>query len=166
MSQRELARISGVTNGTISMIEQNKISPSVASLKKILGAIGLSLGQFFSDDWQPETNAFFRADDLKELADGATVSLRQVGHSVLNRKMQVLHERYAAGGDTGDSMLAHDGEEAGVIVRGQVEITVGNNVETLGPGDAYYFDSRMPHRFRNVSDEECEIVSVCTPPTF
>jgi mannose-6-phosphate isomerase-like protein (cupin superfamily) len=36
----------------------------------------------------------------------------------------------------------------------------------LEPGDAYYFDSRLPHRFRNVGEEECEVVSACTPPSF
>ena len=36
----------------------------------------------------------------------------------------------------------------------------------LGAGDGYYFDSTLPHRFRNLGEEECEIVSVCTPPTF
>ncbi len=34
LSQRELARRSGVTNATISLIEQNRVSPSVSSLKK------------------------------------------------------------------------------------------------------------------------------------
>src|SRR5690606_15250569 len=36
LSQRELARRVGVTNSTISLIEQNKVSPSVSSLKKVL----------------------------------------------------------------------------------------------------------------------------------
>jgi len=36
----------------------------------------------------------------------------------------------------------------------------------LEAGDAYYFDSRQPHRFRNVHDQECELISVCTPPSF
>ncbi|MCP9232819.1 cupin domain-containing protein [Mesorhizobium sp. LMG 17147] len=36
----------------------------------------------------------------------------------------------------------------------------------LHPGDGYYFDSRVPHRFRNVHDGESEIVSAITPPTY
>ena len=36
LSQRELAKRAGVTNGTISLIEQNRVSPSVSSLKKCL----------------------------------------------------------------------------------------------------------------------------------
>ena len=43
LSQRELAKRAGVTNGTISLIEQNRVSPSVSSLRKVLAGIPLSL---------------------------------------------------------------------------------------------------------------------------
>ena len=165
MSQRKLARMAGITNGAISMIEQNRVSPSIASLKKILEVFGLSLADFFAADFKPDTQCFFRAKEMTRIADGP-VALRQVGGSSSRRKLQVLHETYAIGGDTGPTMLSHEGEEAGVIVRGQVEITVAGQCETLGAGDGYYFNSRLPHRFRNLGEEECEIVSACTPPTF
>lgn len=90
----------------------------------------------------------------------------KVAGGFVNRKLQVLHETYAPGGDTVPEMMTHDGEEAGVIVRGKIELTVGGQCEVLGAGDAYYFNSRLPLRFRNIHKEECEIVSTCTPPTF
>ena len=31
-------------------------------------------------------------------------------------------------------------------------------------GDAYLFDSRIPHRYRNIGTERCSVVSACTPP--
>ena len=68
--------------------------------------------------------------------------------------------------DTGPDMLQHDGQEGGVVIRGHVELTVGTESRVLGPGDAYYFDSQQPHRFRNVGDEICEVVSASSPPTF
>ncbi len=165
LSQREVARMTQITNGAISMIEQNRVSPSVASLKKILTAFGLSLAEFFADDFELKAQVFYRAADMTRIAEGLVV-LRQVGTNISQRKLQVLHETYAAGGDTGAAMLSHEGEEAGVVVRGQIEITVGGQREVLGPGDSYYFSSRLPHRFRNLGLEECEIVSACTPPTF
>ena len=70
------------------------------------------------------------------------------------------------GTDTGDTMLSHDGEEGGVIVQGRVEITVGELVRVLGPGESYYFESRKPHRFRNVGKGNAILVSASTPPTF
>ena len=53
LSQRELARRAGVTNGLISLIEQNRVSPSVSSLKKVLDGVPMSLAEFFTLDLRP-----------------------------------------------------------------------------------------------------------------
>jgi transcriptional regulator with XRE-family HTH domain len=164
-SQRGLAQQAGVTNGSISMIEQNRVSPSVASLKKILHVFGMSLGEFFAGEFLDTPKVFYRAHEMKRIAEDRVV-LMQVGDGIRNRLLQVLHEIYSPGGDTGSEMLTHTGEESGVIVRGEIEVTVGEQCEVLVVGDSYYFSSRIPHRFRNQSKEVCEIVSVCTPPTF
>ena len=78
----------------------------------------------------------------------------------------MLHERYEPDAATGEDMLSHRGEEGGVVVRGKVELTVGGQTRVLEAGDAYYFSSATPHRFRNVGHEVCEIISASTPPTF
>ena len=164
ISQRELARRAGVTNGTISLIEQNKSSPSVASLRKVLQGIPMSLAEFFSGDDLPlPSQQFFQAKELVEIGRGG-VSLRQVGGDLSQHKLQILHERYAPGADTGKTLLQHESEEGGIVIQGRVEITVDGQRHVLGPGDAYLFDSRLPHRFRNVGAEECVIISACTPP--
>ena len=82
------------------------------------------------------------------------------------KAIQLMHEHYQPGADTGAQMLSHEAEEGGVIIRGRLEVTVGDQIRVLGPGDAYYFDSRTPHRFRNVGAEECEVVTANSPPSF
>jgi mannose-6-phosphate isomerase-like protein (cupin superfamily) len=165
LSQRELAKRAGVTNGLISLIEQNRVSPSVSSLKKVLDGIPMSLAEFFTLDLSASPQVFFKGDELTDLGD-RSVSLRLVAARRPNRAMSVMHERYAPGADTGADMLRHQGEEGGVVVRGRVELTVGGESRVLGPGDAYYFSSAIPHRFRNTGQEPCEIISASTPPTF
>jgi len=165
LSQRELAKRTGVTNGMISLIEQNRVSPSVSSLKKILDGIPLSLADFFTRDFSEEQQFVFRHDELPDLG-GPGISYRLVGRDTRGRAMSILHETYAPGADTGKEMLAHEGEEGGVVVAGTIELTVGVTVHTLGPGDAYYFPSNLPHRFRNTGDEECVLISANAPPTF
>ncbi len=123
------------------------------------------MAEFFADEFEAPERLFYRANQMPQITEGL-VTIRQLGRSMSNRKLQVLHETYQANGDTGLSMLSHEGEEAGVVVSGNIEITVGSQTEVLGPGDGYYFSSRLPHRFRNSGPEACEIVSVCTPPTF
>jgi len=70
------------------------------------------------------------------------------------------------GSDTGESMLEHEGEEGGVVIQGQIELTVGEQVRVLGPGEGYYFESRIPHRFRNVGEIDAILVSANTPASF
>lgn len=165
LSQRALATRAGVTNGMISLVEKNRTSPSVATLKKILDVFPVSLAEFFSTGEPERPGVFFRAGELVEIAGGA-ISYRQVGRDLSGKALQLLHERLEPGADTGGAMLRHEGEEGGVVVRGEVELTVGDATRVLGPGDAYAFPSRIPHRFRNVGRETCELVSACTPPSF
>ncbi len=166
VSQRELARRSGVTNGMISLIEQNKTSPSVALLKKVLSGFPMSLAEFFSGVEEAEsTPVFFAAHQLKVMDNGA-IRFRQLGDQLRGRSMQIMNESYPPGADTGETMLSHESEEGGFVIRGQIEVTVGHQCTLLGPGDGYYFDSRLPHRFRNIGSETCELISACSPPSF
>ncbi len=89
-----------------------------------------------------------------------------VGQRRPQRQMCILREVMPPGTDTGESMLAHEGEEGGVIVQGTIEVTVGDRVRVLGPGEAYYFESRIPHRFHNIGDQDAILVSANTPATF
>ena len=167
LSQRELAKRVGVTNSTISLIEQNKVSPSVSSLKKVLDGIPISLADFFTLDMDiglPDS-PFYSAAELPDVGSNG-IHYFLVGQHRPQRQMCILREVMPPGSDTGETMLSHDGEEGGVIVQGQVEITVGDQVRVLGPGEAYYFESRQPHRFRNVGRDEAILVSANTPPSF
>jgi transcriptional regulator with XRE-family HTH domain len=165
LSQRELAKRAGVTNGLISLIEQNRVSPSVSSLKKVLDGIPMALADFFTLDLGGKPQVFFPREELANIGT-ASLELRLVGGRLAQRSMSILHEHYAANADTGEEMLTHAGEEGGVVVKGKIELTVGGESRVLGAGDAYYFKSSVPHRFRNIGREECEIVSASSPPSF
>jgi len=165
LSQRRLAAISGVSNATISLIEHGRTDPSMGLLKRVLDAMGMSFSEFFSADERGAEKYFFSSDDLSEISSGP-ISYLQVGSDLSDRQLQILYERYQPGADTGQSMLSHNAEEGAIILRGRLEVTVGDQAATLSAGDAYLFNSRTPHRFRNTGSEECVLVSACTPPSF
>ncbi|MBA3930193.1 MAG: cupin domain-containing protein [Xanthomonas sp.] len=167
LSQRELAKRVGVTNSTISLIEQNKVSPSVSSLKKVLDGIPISLADFFTLELEKglPDSPFYVADELPDVGSNG-IHYFLVGQHRPQRQMCILREVMPPGSDTGDSMLAHDGEEGGVVIAGEIEVTVGDQVRVLRAGEGYYFESRVPHRFRNVGEVDAVIVSANTPATF
>jgi len=166
LTQRELARRAGVTNGAISLIEQNRVSPSISSLKKILDGIPLSLADFFTLNFSPSDSVFFTAGELTEIAFGERISYRMVGSRAKDRAIQMLHETYQPGADTGTEMLRHQGAECGIITSGCLTVTAGAQEKTLYTGDAYYFRSDIPHRFRNPGDTPCTLISANAPPSF
>lgn len=165
LSQRQLARESGVANATISQIEAGKINPTVSLLKKVLDGFPISLGAFFSNEFEEQGQVFFRAEQLTKIADGG-ISYRQVGGNLADRAIQLLRECYQPGSGTGRHALTHEGEECGIVLSGRLEVTVGDERQILQAGDAYYFKSNQPHQFRNNGSEPCELISACTPPTF
>ena len=165
LSQRQLAQRAGVTNSTISLIEANRTNPSVGALKRILEAVPIGLAEFFALNPERTQSPFHPAAELVEIGKGA-ISYRQVGGNLTGRQLQILDERYQPGADSGRIPLSHEGEEGGVVISGLLEVTVEDEKRILGPGDAYAFDSRRPHRFRCLGDEPARIISACTPPSF
>jgi len=163
---RELADRSGVSHSTISLIERDKISPSVDTLNAILDALGITLIVFFSDlrselSYRP----FYRASDFVEIGDGNKISYRMLGLNHPNRQLLVCHEAYGVGAGA-EQPITHAAQEAGVIIKGEIELMVDGEAQILRRGDGFYFDSRLPHRYRNVGNESCEIISAVTPPTY
>ena len=165
LSQRQLARQSGVANATISQIESGKLNPTVSMLKRVLDGIPLRLSEFFSDEPDAPDRVFFRADELTEIADGG-VSYLQVGANLHDRAIQFIKECYQPGAGTGKHEITHEGEECGLVLRGRLQVTVGEQTQILLAGDAYYFKSNQPHSFLNPGNEPCELISACTPPSF
>ena len=165
LSQRALATRSGVTNATISLIESNRFNPSIGVLKKILAGIPMTLSDFFSPGYAQRDKRFFLAAEQVEVGN-ESISLRQVVADMEGKSMMMLYETHHPGSDSGKTPIQHNGEECGYVISGEIELRVGNQCRILGPGDAYYYDSRLPHRFRNLGTVPCCIVSVCTPPTF
>ena len=163
LSQRDLAARAGITNGMISMIEQNKHSPSVATLNRLTDALGLSFAEFFSLELSSAPQIYYNQDELLRLTEGK-VKFSVVAGERRDKAIQFLHEVYEPGGDTGEEMLTHRGEESGIVIEGEIELTVGDQCRILKPGEAYYFESTTPHRFRNVGKKRAIIVSACTPP--
>ncbi len=165
LSQRQLARQSGVANATISQIEAGKLNPTVSMLKKVLDGIPMNLSEFFGNEFENEEQVFYRAEELTEIADGG-VSFMQVGANLHNKSVQLIKERYQPGAGTGRHALTHEGEECGIILAGRLQVTVGDQVAILRAGEAYYFKSNKPHNFHNPGNEPCELITACSPPTF
>lgn len=163
-SQRQLAKRAGVPHSAISMIEHGQVSPSVNSLKKVLDGVPMSLSDFFSLDLNQSDKVFFKADALKQEPFGDIIRTSLRTHRLNGSDGVVLtRECFPAGSDTGEEMIMSSGSQAGFVVKGKLEVSIGGEVDTLEVGDAFYFQRRRPYRFRNTSSGDCEVISVVIP---
>jgi transcriptional regulator with XRE-family HTH domain len=162
LSQRELAQRAGVTNATISMIEQETHAPSVASLHRILTAIPISMADFFSIPTSQNNVLFYDEQDLAVVSRGAA-DLRVLGSERRDKKLQLFLERYEPGGSTGDEPIAHDGETAAVVIQGVVEVEANGEVRRISKGGGFQLFGKQPYRLRNVGKTLAIVACACTP---
>lgn len=165
LSQRELAKRVGVTNSTISLIEQNRVSPSVGSLKKLLDGLSISLADFFTsnEELPGGDRVFYTVEDQPNLGSGG-IDYFLLGAGKPSRDMEILREVLPTGADTGEERIRHSGEEGGIVVQGRLELTVGEETQVLEPDEGYYFSGDIPHRFRSVGEDPLIIISANTSP--
>ena len=158
-SQRELARRAGVTNSAISQMEQGRISPSVASLKKVLDGVPIGLGDFFSLDLAASANAFYRTNQMPNIGD-SNITSKLLASDKSGRELDVVWQFYPPGSDTGDELSTEQGDHAGIVFDGELEVTAGAETCTLRSGDGYYIEAMQPYRIRNNSTMGCIAIAV------
>ena len=113
-----------------------------------------------------------RGENRRRLVYSDLSSTDYLGHydyllsAGLNGQLALGLSRYAPGGSTGDDLYAHQGEEAGIVVSGVLELTIEEEVYRLAAGDSFSFPSDLPHRYANPSDEETVVVWANTPITL
>ena len=163
-SQRQLAKLSGVSNASISLIEKDKINPSLGTLIKLLSVFKLSMAEFWQIESTQQEQLFFKFNELEKIVSNQ-VTFWQVNPSADN-KLVFQYEQYEVGADTGESKVSVDCEMVGIVIEGRIEIRAGEHVRILGPGDAYRFNGRVPHRFRVQGNKPVIMVSSTTPAVF
>jgi transcriptional regulator with XRE-family HTH domain len=157
ISLRELARRLDISPSAISQIETGRARPSVATLWAIVTELGMSLDDLFA----PEAGAP-RPSRLPVVTAEAREAL-QLATGVRWERMTAdadpdvdfIWVVYDVGGSSSpdDGFIRHAGREYGLVLSGQLEVTVGFERSVLGPGDSISFDSTTPHRLRNAGDE-------------
>ncbi len=164
LSQRQLAKLSGVSNASISLIEKDKINPSLGTLVKILSVLEISMAEFWQIKLPQTEQVFFRFNQLEKIINNQ-VTFWQVNPAPDNT-MTFQYEKYEVGADTGESKFPVDCEMMGIVIEGRIHTSVGDNSKILGPGDAYQFNGRIPHRFRVQGNKPVIMVSSTTPAVF
>lgn len=183
ITQRDLAETVGATASFISHLECGRTRASLALFQRISRALGVSVSYFLeagseaprtSDQTAQATRCanprprVVRPSTRKVLIDPAGDGIRWELLSPDNqRSMEFIMGVYEPGGKLGiPDPIAHAGEECGLVLEGELELTIAGEVHRLKPGDSIYFDSSLPHSIRNVSQVTARAIWVISPPAF
>ncbi|GAB6063712.1 cupin domain-containing protein [Deferrisoma palaeochoriense] len=164
-SLEELARRTGFSKSFLSQIENDKNSPSIASLKKITQALGVSIGDMFTEDRDEQVYFLKRSDRVPYEVVKDKVIFEFGASKVPNRKMEVIFFTLLPGGES-EGEYSHEGEEFGTVLEGTLLFELGGKEYRMEPGDSIYFTSSIPHRWRNPGPDVMRAIWVITPPSF
>lgn len=168
MTLAQLALQSGVSIGHLSQIERGISTPSIKALHGISRALGVNISWFFSpaDPGPPEEREFIvRSHNRRQIRFDAGVADYLLTPS-LKSELELLLTTLAPGATSGTEPYAHAGEEAGIVMAGELELWVDGNRFKLKQGDSFAFKSTQPHRYRNPGSVDAVVIWSITPPSY
>jgi len=148
--------------GFVSQIERGLSSPSLRVLATLADVLGVGIAALFGaapsgDDASGGvvTRQLQRAE-LKLWRTG--ISKQLLSPAGAENRLNLFLVHMEPGGSTGDELYTHDGEEAGLVLEGEMMLTVDAETWSLKRGDSFRFASRRPHRFSNPADDAKAVV--------
>jgi transcriptional regulator with XRE-family HTH domain len=162
---RTIAERAGVSESFLSQVERGRASASIASLRRIAGALGVTVADLFEPGGPPSPRVL-RREERPSLAFGILgrkllLTPRPLQH------LEVFVGELDPGGSTGAEPYAHgDSEELFVVLSGNVQLELGGDVHELETGDSIDYRSSTPHRAANVGEERAEVMWIISPPSY
>ena len=148
--------------GFLSQIERGLSSPSLRVLATIADVLGVGIAGLFGAKETDGTGSdaiVTREQQRAELNLWRTgISKQLLSPAGSEGRLNLFLVHMEPGGSTGDELYTHDGEEAGLVIEGEMKLTVDSESWTLKQGDSFRFASRRPHRFNNPSGKAKAVV--------
>ncbi len=167
LTLKQVAKETGFSPALISQLENNNISPPIATLAKLSQFFNVKMGYFFEEETEPVKYAVCRKGEGRQIERVISKSGKKHGYSYEalafdfpNKKMEPFLLRLEKEIDDDESMYSHDGEEFIMVMKGKVVIAIEKDRIKLSEGDSIYFDSSAKHRVLNPYKEEAYVLAV------
>jgi transcriptional regulator with XRE-family HTH domain len=162
-----LAAKTELSVGYLSLLERDLATPSINALHAISRALGVTISWFFdAGEIPPSERDYVVRRTRRRRLDFSDGIVDELLSPSLDRQLELLASRFPPGSSSGAAPYTHDGEEAGVVIRGKLELWVEGKVFLLEAGDSFGFPSTLAHRYRNPDSEEAEVIWAITPPSY
>ncbi len=166
LTLKEVAALAGCTDAALSKIERGEVTPTIALLKKAVNVLGTTLSDFLTIETStPESVVMRKHERIRMHFPTENINSYQLVRYVKEKQMQPLYEIIKPGGGS-KGTYSHEGEEFGLVLEGELELTVDGVSYQIKEGDSFYFKSNRLHAFENKSDMDVKVIWIITPPTY
>lgn len=164
LTLEQVAKSAGLTEGFVSKLERDQVSPSVASLVGVCRAIGLRVGDLFEP---PVTNIVRSGEGSLVNFGGEKVQERLLTPGNQSH-IEVLHSIIEPGGSGGQELYSLNCEiEFVYVTAGSMDIKLGLETISLAKGDSLTFKGSEPHTWLNSSTSKiCKVIWVLAPASI
>lgn len=161
---KDVAKETGLSMSLISQVENNNTSPSLSTLIKLSNFLGTD-ASFFLEEAEKKNNVVVcRKEDRKVwTSNDDKIYFELLNPSLRSKKMEVVYAKM----EPFESLFekyTHEGEEFGLVIKGQIKVELGDETHILNEGDSIYFKSTAPHAIYGVDSEPSEVIWVNSPP--
>jgi transcriptional regulator with XRE-family HTH domain len=166
LSLSAMADLTGFSTAILSQIENHLVSPSLGTLTKLAGALGVRVGDFLGETLG-EPFSIVRAKERKQVSRFASTdgvkygySYESLGFEKKDRRMEPFIVTLEPATLKIAKLSVHEGEEFIFVLEGEMEVALGNYTDVLYPGDCIYYNSTIPHLVQNHGEKTTRILAV------
>lgn len=164
LTVQQLAEGTGLSKGFISQVENNRTSPSLATLSDLARALETSVAYLVVEEEQ--VPYVVRVNERPRLQLGGNASRVEVLSAQPKRNLELIQAELPPGVSSGERRHYHHGEEVVFCMEGRVNLTCGEHVIVLETGDACHYDGRVPHALENAGSGPARVLIAMTPAAF
>jgi quercetin dioxygenase-like cupin family protein/DNA-binding transcriptional regulator YiaG len=161
MSLEHLANETGYSQRYLKEIEEGIAIPPVSAVIQIAKVLSIDSGSFLSSEGQEASEKRRRESFFKRTQ---AYSYQTLTPSAETKHMKAFLVTIDPKQDHRMVEYRHEGEEFLYVLKGQVEVMVGEDQNLLQKGETLHFDSGIIHKLRNISEEVVELLVVIYTP--
>ena len=166
LTLQDVANETGFSTALISQIENNNVSPPIATLSRIANFLDVKIGHFFSENEEECPFEVLRGNERTVIPK--VVSKDGTDHGYFfeslsvrkkNKRMDpfllTLNDKV-----TNTDTYSHNGEEFIFVMKGSAELLLNDQRIVLNEGDSVYFDANLKHRLLSSGRDEVKVMVV------
>lgn len=162
---KDLSSRIGMTPSLISQIEKGKAFPSIVTLKKIADVLQTTVGELIGENENLSQHPLLKSNERRFVKKNKKgTSLHMLSYHDPSKQIEPYVIQFNKDSNSKGIMTSNfPGQEFCYVLKGSFEAVINNNHYNLSDGDGFYFNSKQAHEFKNIGEQEGELLWIITP---